>query len=82
MSGRIIALVNNHKQEIIALKDFRHNFPDPEMIYGEIFDIQPASRDGFVEVYKVSGEYGSGTTTTFVDSLAYNPIYLNQGDGE
>lgn len=78
MNDRIIALVNNHKQEIIALKDFQINFPGPEVIYGEVFDIEVSSKDNFVETYVISAKFRDGVTTTYVDSLAYNPIYYSR----
>ena len=77
MNDRIIALVNNHKQEIIALKDFQINFPGPEVIYGEVFDIEVSGREGFVETYVISAKFRDGVTTTYVDSLAYNAIYYS-----
>lgn len=83
MSERIIALINNRRNEIIALEDFAINFPSPEKIYGKVFDIHPTAKDDFVETYVISAKFLDGATTTFVDSLAYNPVYFSRAeDGE
>lgn len=82
MAERIIALVNNHKQEIIALQKFHINFPGPEVIYGDVFDIEVSAREGFVETYVISAKFRDGITTTYVDSLAYNPIYYSRAEDD